>query len=541
MRHFIIFLLVLFTTSLSAQEKLKKKNGQVTVKNNNGIVIEQGLVKKHLREGLWTKYYDTGKREEEITYLHGVKNGVYRYYTKEGALKKEGFHTNDLPTGEWKFYDFAQRLASVMHYDTGGKLLSTDQYSSGKLKERQIQGSGGYLYVETFNPDGTVFKRYTTLNGKMEGVYYEYSQNRKKNDTTGDTLPRKITHYHNGVREGSDMEWQIKGGRRVLRSEAWYKNDTKDSIYRWNYAREHMLIETYYKNGKKEGLEIIYTDSIITSRSWYKMGNADSTYEYYKDGKVKVNTTRQYIRRYYPDGKLQENATLGKSGTIEGPVTTYYPNGKKKYEVNYSMMSVNGEWKAWNDKGVLVIHAWAEQFQDTLEYVYNSKGKRLKETDPEYAEQFRFYKAGMMISVVPTSELFNGDQNQEGGYEEVSDEVPPAIAQESVVEEQVFVFAEVMPEFPGGEAAFQEYLRKNLKYPQIERDAGKDGTVYITFTVKVDGKIADVKVAKPVPGAPGFSKEAIRLFTEMPNWIPGKMNGRPINITMTKPVRFKLD
>jgi TonB family protein len=104
--------------------------------------------------------------------------------------------------------------------------------------------------------------------------------------------------------------------------------------------------------------------------------------------------------------------------------------------------------------------------------------------------------------------------------------------------EEVFTFAEQMPAFPG---KFSEYLQKNIKYPHAEKEAGIDGTVYITFIVEKDGSISNVHAVKEVPGGPGLTKEAVRVIARMPNWTPGQMNGKPVRVTITQPVKFVLE
>lgn len=99
-------------------------------------------------------------------------------------------------------------------------------------------------------------------------------------------------------------------------------------------------------------------------------------------------------------------------------------------------------------------------------------------------------------------------------------------------------FAEVMPTFEGG---FSHYLAANIKYPVFEKEHGKQGTVYVSFIIEKDGSVTNVKEAKGVPGAPGLTKEAIRVISEMPNWTPGMMNGKPVRIEMTQPIRFVLE
>ena len=103
-----------------------------------------------------------------------------------------------------------------------------------------------------------------------------------------------------------------------------------------------------------------------------------------------------------------------------------------------------------------------------------------------------------------------------------------------------FDSTEIMPRFQGGEASFQHYLAWSIRYPKMEKEQGRDGTVYVYFEVEKNGRITNVKSAKGVPGAPGLSQEAIRVITEMPRWIPGYANGKPVKVGMTVPVRFTL-
>jgi protein TonB len=108
-------------------------------------------------------------------------------------------------------------------------------------------------------------------------------------------------------------------------------------------------------------------------------------------------------------------------------------------------------------------------------------------------------------------------------------------------DDEVLVFAEQMPEYPGGKEAFNKYLMTTVRYPQAEKETMKQGTVYVQFTVEKDGSITDVHTTKEVPEAPGLSAEAIRVMSNMPGWTPGKVNGKPVRVQVTQPIRFVLD
>jgi protein TonB len=110
--------------------------------------------------------------------------------------------------------------------------------------------------------------------------------------------------------------------------------------------------------------------------------------------------------------------------------------------------------------------------------------------------------------------------------------------EEEVVEEQIFTIVEEMPSFPGGEAALMKFLGNNIKYPAIAKDAGIQGTVFVTFVVDEDGNVKDVKVLRSIGG--GCDEEAIRVVQSMPKWKPGKQRGKAVKVQYNLPIRFTL-
>ena len=105
-------------------------------------------------------------------------------------------------------------------------------------------------------------------------------------------------------------------------------------------------------------------------------------------------------------------------------------------------------------------------------------------------------------------------------------------------ENKVFDVVEQMPSYPGGMGALMQYLSSNIKYPAIAEENGIQGRVICTFVVERDGSITDVKIAKSVD--PSLDKEAMRVVSKMPRWIPGKQNGSAVRVKYTLPVTFRL-
>ncbi len=116
--------------------------------------------------------------------------------------------------------------------------------------------------------------------------------------------------------------------------------------------------------------------------------------------------------------------------------------------------------------------------------------------------------------------------------------VPQEIIEEEPEEEEIFMVAETMPEFPGGMAELMKFLSKNIKYPTIAQENGIQGRVTVTFVVNRDGSIVDPQVIRGVD--PSLDKEAIRVITAMPKWKAGEQRGKKVRVKYTVPVTFRL-
>ena len=112
-------------------------------------------------------------------------------------------------------------------------------------------------------------------------------------------------------------------------------------------------------------------------------------------------------------------------------------------------------------------------------------------------------------------------------------------ADEEVVEEQeIFMVVENAPAFPGGDVARMKFLQDNIKYPQMARESGIQGTVYVTFVVERNGNVTDVKILRGIGG--GCDEEAVRVVQNMPKWEPGKQRGKPVRVQFNMPIKFTL-
>lgn len=114
----------------------------------------------------------------------------------------------------------------------------------------------------------------------------------------------------------------------------------------------------------------------------------------------------------------------------------------------------------------------------------------------------------------------------------------PPVEDQDVQQQQIFVVVEDMPHFPGGEAALMKYLGTHIQYPDLAKESGIQGTVFINFVVEPNGHIDHVKVLRGIGG--GCDQEAVKVVKNMPKWVPGKQRGKPVRVSFNLPVKFTL-
>ena len=95
---------------------------------------------------------------------------------------------------------------------------------------------------------------------------------------------------------------------------------------------------------------------------------------------------------------------------------------------------------------------------------------------------------------------------------------------------------EVMPEFPGGDAALRAFIGRNTNYPRTARENGIHGKVYISFVVEMDGSISNVRVSTRIH--PLLDNEALRVIGALPKFKPGTQGGKPVRVSYSVPINF---
>ena len=110
-----------------------------------------------------------------------------------------------------------------------------------------------------------------------------------------------------------------------------------------------------------------------------------------------------------------------------------------------------------------------------------------------------------------------------------------------------FAVVDEVPIFPGCEDAadkracfndkIQLHIGKNFNYPKAAQDANIEGRVSTMFMITSEGVIENIKMRGPDKL---LEDEVERIIKRLPNMTPGKNEGKPVNVTYSIPVNFKL-
>ena len=147
-------------------------------------------------------------------------------------------------------------------------------------------------------------------------------------------------------------------------------------------------------------------------------------------------------------------------------------------------------------------------------------------------------KAMVVVDLKNVSDDGGGVLKEVGAGEGLNDRMAGTGKEGNTVVEQgeVYKVVEDFPRFPEGNV--QQYIAWNLHYPEKALKDKVEGKVFVQFVIDTTGKVVEPKVIRGV--SPELDAEALRVVSEMPAWKPGMQRGKPVRVSFTLPVIFKL-
>jgi len=136
-------------------------------------------------------------------------------------------------------------------------------------------------------------------------------------------------------------------------------------------------------------------------------------------------------------------------------------------------------------------------------------------------------------------QAFRNDESQQRSRYKWMNKTENVKETKTVDNQEVFFVVEQMPTFQGdGPQKFVEYISKRLRYPESASSEGISGKVFVQFVINEKGNLVQPKVVRSTH--PSLEKAALDMVKKSPVWEPGKQRGKPVKVSYTVPVTFKL-
>lgn len=305
-----------------------------------------------------------------------------------------------------------------------------------------------------------------------------------------------------------------------------------------SFAQNH-TITTLFKNSGRQVYQLDSADFVrVVSEpdSGSKLFNVN---EYYKDKTPRLvakswnRDNMQFegqAQWFYANGKKQELCNFHEARK-KGDAYEYYPNGKL-----YAHKKYLGDDEKVAGNNVLFLDC-----RDSTGAALTTNGEGHYKI---YGNNFAFvYEEGQVKNGLRDGEWKgdNGDKDHHITFTESYDNGTLKTGSANhIYENKTYTYTsrDVMPQFTGGLAAFGTYLSQNIHYPGASRFNRVQGKVIVSFVVLTDGKLDDFKIMRSPDML--MSKEAVRVLSESPAWVPGYQFGKAVKVSYTVPISFTM-
>src|SRR6185503_10175120 len=168
-----------------------------------------------------------------------------------------------------------------------------------------------------------------------------------------------------------------------------------------------------------------------------------------------------------------------------------------------------------------------------------SPAATIKYTPPIVVDDSHAAKEQMKKNDALTVDIGTVDKGKPGGTTvpvEITGNGPTTVPVDGTV--HTISNVDVMPEPIGGEAAWNKFLSKNLRFPDQAQDARVSGRVILSFVIEKDGHLSNIVVERSA--GYGFDEEAVRVLKMAKAWKPGMQNGQAVRVRYMIPINFQL-
>jgi TonB family protein len=261
-----------------------------------------------------------------------------------------------------------------------------------------------------------------------------------------------------------------------------------------------------------------WRQSNIENARYYRVISNDTSGEiqftvkdYYISGHIQMAGTYRSInpdfktggfRYWYENGQLQIKCNF-LNNRLNGEYLEFYENGRPKISRRYVNGLIDGTEKTWSLSGFIA---------KVVEYKLGAR----------HGKFLTYYDNGQLIR----KDIYKNDEFIKGR----------CFTREG--KDTAYFKYFIMPGFQGGIEGFKKFILEGIRYPEEARENNEEARVYLNFTVDKQGNVIKARIVKADKDY--FNEEVMRVISLSPKWIPGRKDGKIINVSITIPIIFKI-
>ncbi|MFC1584009.1 toxin-antitoxin system YwqK family antitoxin [Fibrobacterota bacterium] len=350
-----------FSSCVKLEEKvINYPSGKI--KEKYSFYVDEN--EEEVKDGLWIKWYEDGKKEAESNWQDGIKHGLFTRWYENGEKREEsnwiggkqsGRQKKWFLTGQQKFQ--AQWLEGFKH----GKEIYWYEHGQKKSEVDYEKGVPHGIKI-VWHEDGKVFMEEEWIQGELGEI---------KTNIPKENLRTDKVEYRKGVPAEKYTFYVDPEGRKIKHGEykEWYPDGQLERKLNFEIGLKHGVETHYHKNGKKKretGWRLNKHHG--SDNSWWETGGPRSTDHYaegilegesihwYADG---IKKSEVYYVKNEMEGKAQywyENGGLKsryhyKKGKMHGRIIQNYRNGSQKSVCEYMEGIRDGVCTYWHENG----------------------------------------------------------------------------------------------------------------------------------------------------------------------------------------------
>lgn len=382
-----------------------------------------------------------------------------------------------------------------------------------------------------------------------------------ENNSEGDLVKEIyfVRDAQRNIREGTYQQFFMDS----LITLGRYADNKKTGLWEFFDYSNKLNFAGNYVDNLKDGEWVYYLNDQVSAQIYYNAGKTDSIFGYFENTSPACEVRRfadgsGEIKTFYDNGKLKEVQPT-QNGKPQGIFQIYFKNGQLHREVLYNNGNINTVLNSFDMAGNAINGGNLKDGSGNIVSYYISDNPEITPMKKCYNFGFsdgtptgigsHYYENGNLESSGFLKKTYTVGEwkyyKEDGSIKHIINyDYSPFSEKRRQLNPEIYSGAQIntgsrIPEFPGGEEKWLNYLIKTVHYPNDAYNFLSLGIVYVDFVVSDIGVIHSSHVVKSVNQA--LDNEALRVVEQMPRWNPGLRYGIPVSLIMNMPLSFNLE